>query len=78
MLLEQGTSLTFGHPTPDAELDPIVQGIGAALRDDRAVPADHRSFALGGATDEQLIRIGRTTQSLGYPRDPGVPVRQWR
>lgn len=78
MLLEQGTPLTFGHPTPDTELDPIVQSIGAALRDDRAVPANHRSFALGGATDEQLIRIGRTTQSLGNPRDPRVPVRQRR
>lgn len=78
MLLEQGTSLTFGHPTPDTKLDPIVQCIGAALRDHGAVPADHRSFALGGATDEQLIRIGRTAQSLGYPRNPGFPVRQRR
>ena len=51
MLLEQRASLTFGHATPDAELDPVVQGIGTALRDHRAVPTDHRGFALGGAAD---------------------------
>lgn len=61
MLLEQRASLTFGHATPDAELDPVVQGIGATLRDHRAVPADHRGFALGGAADEQLIRISGAT-----------------
>ena len=61
MLLEQRASLTFGHATPDAELDPVVQGIGTALRDHRAVPTDHRGFALGGAADEQLIRISGAT-----------------
>ena len=61
MLLEQRASLTFGHATPDAEPDPVVQGIGTALRDHRAVPTDHRGFALGGAADEQLIRISGAT-----------------
>lgn len=75
MLLEQGAALTFGHATPDAELDPVVQCIGTTFRDHRAVPTDHRGFALGGATDEQLIRISGATQALGYPRDPGFPVR---
>ncbi len=61
MLLEQRAALSFGHATPDAELDPVVQGIGTALRDHRAVPTDHRGFALGGAADEQLIRISGAT-----------------
>ena len=78
MLLKQGAALTFGHATPDAELDPVVQGIGTTFRDHRTVPTDHRGFALGGATDEQLIRISGATQALGYPRDPGFPVRQRR
>lgn len=76
MLLEQCATLTFSHATPDTELDPVVQGIGATLRDHRAVPTDHRGFALGSATDEQLIRISGATQALGYPRDPGLSVRQ--
>ena len=61
MLLEQRAALSFGHATPDAELDPVVQGIGTALRDHRAVPTDHRGFALGGSADEQLIRISGAT-----------------
>ena len=61
MLLEQRAALSLGNATPDAELDPVVQGIGTALRDHRAVPTDHRGFALGGAADEQLIRISGAT-----------------
>jgi hypothetical protein len=52
MLLEQGAALTFGHAAPDAELDAIVEGVGAAFQNHRAVPADHSGFALGGAADE--------------------------
>jgi hypothetical protein len=52
MLLEQGAALTFGHAAPDAELDAIVEGVGAAFQNHRAVPADHGGFALGGAADE--------------------------
>lgn len=48
MLLEQGTTLTLGHSAPDSELDAIVQRIGAAFEDHRAVPTDHRGFPLGG------------------------------
>jgi hypothetical protein len=72
MLLEQSAALTFGHATPHAELDSIVERIGAALRDYRAVPADHRGFALGGAADEQLIGIGLSAPRLGNPRDAGL------
>ena len=33
MLLEQRATLALGHATPDAELDPVVQGVGPALSD---------------------------------------------
>jgi len=75
VLLEQGPALALGHAAPNSELHPVIQGIGSALGDHRAVPADDRGLALGSPTNEQLVRIGRTTQSLGYPRDPGFPVR---
>jgi hypothetical protein len=52
MLLEQGAALTFGHASPDSELDAIVERIGAAFDDDGAVPADHCGFALGSTANE--------------------------
>lgn len=58
VLLEEGTALPFGHAAPDTELHPIVECIGAAFEDHRAVTTDHGCFALGGAADEQLVRIG--------------------
>ena len=71
VLLEQCAALAFGHAAPDAELDAVVQGVGAALRDHRAVPADHRGFALRGAADEQLVGIRLAASGLGNPSDPG-------
>ncbi len=68
MLLEQGPTLTFGHPAPHTELDAVVQRIGTALGDDRAVATDDRRFPLRGAPHEQLVGIGRSTQRF---RDPG-------
>lgn len=60
MLLEQRATLAFGHTAPYPELDPVIQGVGAALRDHRAMPTDDRGLALSGSTNEKLIRIGRT------------------
>ena len=74
MLLEQGATLTLGHSAPDAELDPVVQSVGAALGDDRTVPTDDRGLALGGAANEELVGIGRSAQGFGHPRDPGFAV----
>lgn len=68
MLLEQGPALTFGHPAPHAELDAVVERIGTAFGDDRTVATDHGGFPLRGAPHEQLVGIGRSTQSF---RDPG-------
>jgi hypothetical protein len=52
VLLEKRAALAFGHPAPDAELDAVVERIGATLEDHRAVPADHRRFSLRGAADK--------------------------
>ena len=67
VLLEQSAALAFGHPAPDTELDAIVEGVGAAFEDHRAVTADDGGFALGGAAYEQLIGISLTAARLGYP-----------
>ena len=71
VLLEQGATLTLGHATPHAELHPVVQGVGAALGDHRAVPANDRGLALRGATHEEFIGIRPAAASLGHPRDTG-------
>jgi hypothetical protein len=70
MLLEQRAPLTLGHPTPDAELDTVVQCISTTLQHHRAVPADDRRFALRGPPHKQLVRIGGPAQRLGNPGDP--------
>src|ERR1700739_952368 len=67
VLLEQGAALTLSHPAPHAELDPVVQSAGGAFEDHRTTPADHRGFALRGAADEPLIRVGGATAGFGHP-----------
>jgi hypothetical protein len=57
VLLEQRPTLTFGHPTPDAELDTVVQRVSAALQHHWAMPADDRGLALCRPPDKQLIRV---------------------
>lgn len=72
VLLEQGAALAFGHTAPDAELDSVVERIGATFQDHRAVPADDGCFALCGPAHEQLVRIGLAAPGLGYPGDAGL------
>jgi hypothetical protein len=72
MLFEQGAALAFGHSSPDAELDAVVQGVGAAFQNHRAVPADHRGFALRGTAYEEFVWICLAASGLGYPRDAGL------
>ena len=64
MLLEQCAALALCHAAPDTELDAVVECVGAALQDHRAVPADHRGFALSGPSDEQLIGVGLAASGL--------------
>ena len=69
VLLEKGAALAFGHAAPDAEFDAIVQGVGAAFEDHRAMSADDGGFALRCAAYEEFVGIGLSASSLGYPGD---------
>jgi hypothetical protein len=73
--LKQRAALTLRHTAPYAELDPVVQRVGAALEDHRTMPADHHGFALRGAAHEQLIGIGFTTAGFGHPGHPVIGLR---
>ena len=75
MLLEQSAALAFGHATPHAEFDAVVQRVGTAFEDHRAVPADDGGLALGGASYEEFIWIGLAASSLGHPGDTGLGLR---
>src|SRR6202020_825931 len=70
VLLEQRPPLTFGHPTPNTELDTVVQRVSAALQHDRTVPADDRSLTLCRPPDKQFVGVSGPAQRLGNPRDP--------
>jgi hypothetical protein len=71
MLFEKGAALAFGHAAPDTELDAVVERVGAAFQDHRAVPAYHRGFALGSAPYEQFVWIGLSAAGLRHPCDTG-------
>jgi len=74
VLTQQRPALAFGHPAPDTELDAVVEGIGAALKLHGTVAADGRGFALGGAADEQLIRVDPPTPCTGHPSQSSFRV----
>jgi len=69
VLLEERAALTFGHPTPDAEFDPIVERIGSALHEHRAVPADGGGLALRGTPYEELVGVDFAAPRLCDPLD---------
>ncbi len=71
MLLEQRAPLAFRHASPHAELNAVVQRVGATLGDYRAMAADHRRFALSGPSDEEFIGIRLATPSLRNPCNTG-------
>lgn len=75
VLFEQRATLPLGHASPDAELDAVVQGIGAAFGDHGAMAADDRGFALRGAAHEQFVRIGLATPGLRNPRNTRFGLR---
>ena len=75
VLLEQSPALALSHATPDTELDAVVEGVGAAFRDHRAVPTDHCGFALGRAAYEQFVGVRLSTAGLGDPGNPGLGLR---
>src|SRR5690606_30836190 len=73
VLLEQCAPLTLGHPAPDTEFNAVVQCIGAALQEDRAVAADGRGLTLRGPADEQLVRVDVLAPGLGHPFLAALP-----
>ena len=75
MLLEQSAALTFGHAAPDTEFDAVIEGVGAAFKNHRAVPADHGRFALGGAPHKKFVGISLAAAGLGYPSNTGLGLR---
>lgn len=75
MLFEQCTALAFGHATPYAELDAVIQGVGATFEDHRTVTTDHSGFALGGAPHEQFIGVCLAASGLRNPGNARFGVR---
>lgn len=75
MPLEKGTTLALRQPAPDPVLDAVVESIGGALENDRAVPADRRRFPLGGAAYEQFFWVDVAAPGFGHPRGAGLGVR---
>ena len=61
---QQRPPLTLGHPAPDPELDAVVERVGEALGPDRASPADRLGAVLGGALDEQRVRVRGTAPRI--------------
>jgi len=57
VLLEQGPALPLGHPSPNAELNLVVQRVCPAFLHYRAVTADDCRLALGGAPNEQFVWV---------------------
>ena len=72
---QERTPLPLGHPTPDTELDSVVERIRKALRANRATPADQLGAILRRALDEQLVRVGSLAcGACGPVIDPHVPT----
>src|SRR4051795_5176089 len=67
MTTQQGSPLPFRHASPDAELDPVVQGVGEAFVADRAAAADPLRHVLLGALHEQCVRVATLTRRHAGP-----------
>src|SRR3954466_10298163 len=64
---QQGAPFPFRHASPDAELDPVVQGIGEAFVAHRAAAADPLRHVLLGALHEQRVRVATLTRRHAGP-----------
>src|SRR5690349_23975409 len=67
MLFDQLSALPLGHSAPDPELDLVVERIGKALRDHRALAAYDRRPFLGRTGHEEFVGISGATARLGDP-----------
>jgi hypothetical protein len=68
MLPDELPALTFGHPAPDPELNPVVECVGQALGNDGTMPTYQSRSFLRRTSDEELVWIGGPTQRF---RNPG-------
>ena len=57
VLLEQGPALPLGHPSPNAELDLVVQRVCPAFLHHWAMTADHCRLTLGRAPNKQFVGV---------------------
>ena len=64
---QQGAPFTLGHPAPDAELDTVVEGVGEALGDDRALLTDDLGVLLRGSAHEEGVGVVADATALTRP-----------
>lgn len=64
--------MAFGNPAPDTEFDAVIERIGGALDDHRAVSTDHRGFSLGCTAHEQFVWVNGATAGFRHPRGAGL------
>src|SRR5690606_6128166 len=64
---QQRTALAFGHASPHAEVDAVVEGFGETFGPHGAAHADDLRAILFGATDEQPVRVGVPAVRLDPP-----------
>ena len=65
VLAQQGTALALGQPAPNTELDAIIQGVGAAFGQHRAVAANDGRLALFCTAHKEGIRVTLAAFGLG-------------
>src|SRR5262245_6768268 len=71
---QQRPPLTLSHATPHAELDPVVERVGQALRPYGAAAADQLGPVLRRSLNEKLVRVRSLARGAGGPiGDPHVP-----
>ena len=64
---QQGAALTLGHAAPDAELDPVVEGVGETLGADHAPHADRPWRGSGRPPERTTCRDRWCGMPLGWP-----------
>ena len=67
--------MAFGNPAPDTEFDAVIERIGGALDDHRAVSTNHRGFSLGCAAHEQFVWVSGATAGFRQPRGAVLGLR---
>ncbi len=75
MLLDELSSLTFGLAAPDPELDPVVERVGKAFGDDRAIATYLSRSVLRRTADKEFVGVSGSAQSFRYP---GNTTFRWR